>query len=213
MKKHLAYVTAALVLGACSGAPSSPANDPIDGRQPPDAVSLDASTDGPREAEGRATTGSEAELTGFTAQGASFRRSTNISDDALLDIVIGDADDVCGSPRAAMSHVLHLTLRSRGAMQPGTFGIVDDTVMGGSGLAPQATVVHWLIHDVGSDRCSLSNDDGGSGGTITLTRVSDDVVEGRVALTMREGDAIEGSFRATLCRSATLESLACPLSR
>jgi hypothetical protein len=134
--------------------------------------------------------------------------------EGLLDIVLGDAVEVCRSARTEQfTNVLHLTLRSSGAMKPGTFPIVLDTVMGGSGDAPQATVVLWKVYDVGEDLCAVSNDDQGRSGTITITQVTDAVVEGSMLLTREKaGSKIEGSFRAIACFSPPKQSVACPLA-
>jgi len=40
-------------------------------------------------------------LTGFTAKSAAFRAARTTNDDGLLDIVMGDADDVCHAARTA----------------------------------------------------------------------------------------------------------------
>ena len=200
------------VVVACSGASSS-TSSLADSATPVDAGGSDATSDGRLDAR----SGSSASITGFTARGASFAASKSRVGEALLDIVFADSDDVCGAPRSAqLTKVLHLTVRTSGAMEPGTYPVIVSTVLGGSGDAPESTVVVWAVSDVGGDLCTLSSDDeAGYGGvdTITLTRVSDDVVEGTVNFTLKKaGSKVVGSFRATSCPAAQKKSFACPLS-
>ena len=206
----------AVALVGCSGTASSTGGE-VAPTALPDAGLTDATSDAPRETSDAANA-SNATLTGFAARGASFALSRTTNDQALLDIVIADAPDLCGTPRGApFAKVLHLTLRAPGPMTTGAFPVAaNDTVMGGSGPAPEATVVVWTVYDVGGDLCSLSNgpeDQTTTGGTITLTRVSDDVVEGSLALTAKSpASPIVGSFRATSCSPARKETFACPLA-
>lgn len=161
-----------------------------------------------------ASSESTANLVGFAAQGASFRASMTEQSDGLLDIVLGDAADTCEATRTEQfTKVLHLTLRSKGDMKPGTFAVVDDTIMGGSGDPPQATAILWNVYDVGADLCALSNEDAAiSGGTITVTSASDSIVEGSVELRLGRSNAkVEGTFRAAAC-SPSREVFACPLT-
>ncbi|MDB4995793.1 MAG: hypothetical protein JWM74_3225 [Myxococcaceae bacterium] len=207
------FASIALTLLACSS-PASSTGVEVAPTTSPDAGLTDAVSDAPREA----SNASNATLTGFTARGASFALSRTTDNQALLDIVIADTPDLCGTPRGApFAKVLHLTLRAQGPMTTGAFPVAaHETVMGGSGPAPEATVVVWTVYDVGGDLCSLSNgneDQTTTGGTITLTRVSDDVVEGSLALTAKSpATPIAGSFRATSCSAARKETFACPLA-
>ena len=152
-------------------------------------------------------------LTGFTAKGAAFRAARTTNDDGLLDIVIGAADDVCHAARTErFTKSLHLTLHAKGAMAPGTFPVVDDTVMGGSGPAPQATVFVWNVYDVGPDRCALSGgDEAVTGGTITIASVGESIVEGTLAITLRKGGPVSGAFQASACARPDDGTHACAL--
>ncbi|HSO32064.1 MAG TPA: hypothetical protein VLT33_06100, partial [Labilithrix sp.] len=150
----------------------------------------------------------------FTARGATFRTSVTTNGQGMLDIAFADVDDVCRTARTdKLSRVLHLTLRAEGAITAGTFAIVNDTVLGGSGPAPQATAVVWSIYDVGSDVCSLSNDDQGISGSITLTSVGAGAIEGTLDLALAKGGVqVQGAFGASLCAQPLRPTFACPLA-
>ncbi len=212
----VSFASLALTLLACSS-PASSTGGEVAPTAAADAGLTDAASDAPRESSD-ASSASNATLTGFDARGASFVLSRTTGDQALLDIVIADTPDLCGTPRgSAFAKVLHLTLRAQGPMTTGAFPVAaHEPIMGGSGPAPQATVVVWTVYDVGGDLCSLSNgneDQTTTGGTITLTRVTDDMVEGSLALTAKSpATPIAGSFRATSCARARKETFACPLA-
>jgi len=157
-------------------------------------------------------------LTGFAARGAAFRATrTDASDsgETIIDIALGDADDLCHAARTEkLTDVLHLTLRADGALEPGAFPIVLDSVMGGSGKAPESTGVTWSVSDIGGDKCVLSlANQAATGGTITITAADESALEGTISITLEaSGSKIQGSFRATPCFQPPPESVACVLA-
>jgi len=201
----------ALTLVACSqvAPPAGSGADDADSGTQPDAA-LESSV--PNEA-GPPPGGTHV-AGALAARGATFKTSRTTSGEYLLDIVLGDVADVCHTSRTnRFTKVLHLTLRSANAPSPGTFAIVRDTVMGGSGPAPQGTGVLWSISDVGPDLCSLDNQDQGSAGAVTLTKVTSDAIEGAVDITLANAAAkAQGTFVATSCVAPGRATLACPLA-
>jgi hypothetical protein len=202
----------AFALVACSGSPPSSAArvDEVDAGSRPDAT-IDAPTV-PPDAGGQAN---RTTLIGaFTARVATFRTSRTKDDQLLVDILFADADEACATSRAdRFTKVLHVTVRLPATDTSGSIPVVLDTVMGGHGPAPQATAVLWSIYDVGADLCSLSNEDQGASGTITLTKISADAVEGTVDLGLdRTPGKVQGVFAATLCETPARTTYACPLA-
>jgi hypothetical protein len=193
---------------ACSSATSSSSVSDVPGPSADASVVTDAG------ATPDAPATPAVKLTGFTAKGAVFQAARSLKDDGLLDIIIGDAGEVCHTPRTEQfTKSLHLTLHAKGPMAPGTFPVVDDTIMGGSGPPPQATAIVWDLYDVaGIYLCSVSNSDYGvTGGSITITKVSDTVVEGTLSMTLQKGGAVSGAFKANACAHPDARGHACAL--
>lgn len=208
----------AFALVACSGTPASTRTDVVDGGSRGDAAPEAAVEDpipAPDAGPAPSPSPSPTRVGGaFTAQGATFRVSRTVKGEGVLDIAFADVDDVCRTSRTeAFTDVLHVTLRSPGAPAPGAFAIVPDTVMGGSGPAPQGTAVLWSVYDVGSDLCSLSNKNAAASGTVTLTKVTADTLEGTVDSTLQTGSAkVQGTFEATRCDTPRAGAFSCPLT-
>jgi len=132
----------------------------------------------------------------------------------VADIVLANVADVCSAERGSgATNVLHLTLRAERSLALGTYPIVIDTTMGGSGAAPQGTAVLWSVSDVGGDACTLNNTDAMSG-SVTLTYVGDERIDGTIDLALESnGTKVSGSFAAPLCGAVGSSSVACPLGR
>jgi hypothetical protein len=150
----------------------------------------------------------------FVASNATFRSSRSLEGNAMLDIVLADAPEMCAASRPALSRSLQVTIRAAGQMAPGLFPIVVDTFVGGSGPAPQGTAIVWTIRDVGVDACVLDNlaTDNPITGTVRVTSYAEDtLVQGTVDLHGPNGSQITGSFRAGVCPQIDAESYACEL--
>lgn len=214
----LRSISLTLVLVACSSssasAPEAPSTSIPDAGPDPSAPGADG---GVEAASPEPPARSSATLTGFTARSAVFRVARTGAGEGLLDVVLGDADDLCTTARTEkLTPALHLTLRAGGAMKPGSFPVVLDTVLGGSRDAPAATVVYWRVYDVADDTCAVTNtDQGATGGTIAITSFGEDTaVDGTIDVTLdQSGTKIEGSFHALPCLRPRPESLACFLAR
>lgn len=151
----------------------------------------------------------------FTAKGASFDTSLTDREERMLDIVFADSLALCSSPRTASSTpVFHVTLRAAANTTfPGTYSIVHDSVMGGSGAAPSGTAVMWSVYDGASDACSLTNTDE-LAGTVTITEASATRVTGTLSLTSatQNTGSIQGTFSAQACHVVDKRTFACPLA-
>ena len=114
-----------------------------------------------------------------------------------LSLLLGEYENVCQAPRVALSPALFFTLRAPvGEALVRTYSIVNDTVLGGSGPAPQATV--QAITMTNTD-CGLNNVDQASGGTITVTKYENGFVEGSFDTTFAKGGPAHGTFRIAVC--------------
>jgi hypothetical protein len=152
---------------------------------------------------------------GFSARTAAFQTSKSIEGNAVVDIVLSDADDGCKSERTGATTVLQLTLRASegGERVPGTFDIVDSAEMGGEGVPSQGTAYVLGITDVGTDSCVVSNLDHAALGTVTLTAVTDGAIEGSLDVVSKAPSAkpIQGQFTAKPCGVPSAKSIACTL--
>lgn len=187
---------------------------------------LDAGPDTASDANPSATDGSDAgpdgpdgatSVTGaFAAHGAAFSRAMTTTGESLVEIILSDEADPCTTLRTRpFTKVVQLTLRLPSPTTTGAVPVVRDTVLGGSGPAPQATATLWTIHDVGPtlDVCSLSNEDQGVSGVVSITGITGDVVEGTLDVELGNASThAVGTFRAVACPAADKHALACPLT-
>ena len=138
----------------------------------------------------------------FRALGAAAKRFAFANADGGpgnggASMVMGEYASMCSTPRPNLSPAFYFYLRAAGAdVVPGTYPLVDDVVLGGSGPAPQATLT---IVRLSSADCAIDNVDQATTGTVVITNVSGGILEGTFDATLGKNGHAKGSFRIVPC--------------
>jgi hypothetical protein len=115
-----------------------------------------------------------------------------------VSIMITQYANACTAPRDTSKPVLAFYLRSGDReLGPGTFPIVDSFVAGGQGPAPQGTA---NVFGLDAADCGVHNFDQGASGSVTLTAVAPERVEGTFDVTFNASGSFSGRFSLLDCR-------------
>lgn len=145
----------------------------------------------------------------FYAAGAAATHFSFVADDGGpgaggMALMIGQYPAMCSVPRVSFSPVLYFYLRAANQhVEPGSYPIVDDVVLGGTGAGPQATL--HVLAPYGDD-CGVRYEDHATSGTLVVTHRSAEVVEGTFDATLARNGHVQGTFHIVECaRSSTAD--------
>ncbi len=211
-----------LALVACSGSSSSSGSSTL---VDSGVVVADASSTADADADAHAQdadrpTGPHAEVDGridgapFGALGVAAKRFGWLRDSGApgpgVSFAIGEYASMCATARPHLGRVLHFYLRGEGTglLPTGRITIVSGSVLGGSGPAPQGTVIAARLS--GAD-CGFAAVDDEATGTVEITRSDALGVTGSFELTFAKNGSMRGTFEAPYCAGASDATVACAL--
>jgi hypothetical protein len=214
------FVVAALFV-ACSDSPSPSPTAPDGSVVVTDASpTSDAGADALAPADANAPSEARAEVEGtfggtpFQALGVAAKRFGWLREGGApgpgISFAIGEYASMCRSARPNLGRVLHFYLRGEGTstLPTGRITIVSDSVLGGSGAAPQGTVMAARLS--GND-CGFASVDDEATGTVDITRSDTLGVAGTFDLTFAKSGAVRGTFDAPYCAGGADTTIACVL--
>lgn len=220
MYTRLSCLVVAALFVACSDSPSPSPTAPDGSTVVTDASVSDASVDALAPSDAKAPTEARAEVEGtfggapFQALGVAAKRFGWLREGGApgpgVSFAIGEYASMCGSARPNLGRVLHFYLRGEGTstLPTGRITIVSDSVLGGSGPAPQGTVMAARLS--GSD-CGFASVDDQATGTVEITRSDALGVAGTFELTFAKSGAVRGTFDAPYCAGGGDRTIACVL--
>ena len=133
----------------------------------------------------------------------------------VLDVVFTEWADGCHGSVPDKGRVL--ALYARAVDHPGVFPIKDTVVLGGDGTSGQFSMLEWTMLDRSTwpddvrPECGYDVMGGTrwTTGTVTITRLDDEIVEGVLDATDASGKKAHATFRVPLCLSRSPKTIGC----
>lgn len=225
MKRPLALTIIAFTAAcqvACSGSSSSSSGG-LAPRPIADASDTPASDGGPGDGASDASAGPGASVTAsglsFAPRGAGAHRAWSRPDTTkpadVLDVVLTQWNDACGGVVPGEQRAV--LLYARAVDRPGTYPIKDTVILGGDGAVGQFSMLEESTFDRSGwpddvrPECGydLATHARWVDGSVTITRLDAEAVEGSLEARDAAGNVARATFRAPLCLSRKPGTIGC----